>query len=117
MALFFIGKKTFDLCQYGKAHTASIHDQNCRCLRHCRQIIGAGLRVDTAQTVIVAHDAFHHGDIRILGSPLHQITGRLLIGKKGIEIPGFRSQHPGMKHGVDVVRAAFKGGDPKPPFS
>ena len=90
------------------SNATGIHDEHCRCSGHSCQIIGTGLRIDPAQSVIITHNAFYHGNIRILGSPFHQITGGLFIRKKGIQISGFCSQHTGMKHGIDVIRPAFK---------
>ena len=108
MAFFFISEKTFDLCKGREAHATGIHDENCRGSGHGCQIIGTGLRIDPAQSVIITHNAFYHRNIRILSPPFHQITGGLFIRKKGIQIPGLRSQHTGMKHGIDVIRPAFK---------
>ena len=108
MAFLFISKKAFDLRKGRKAHATGIHDEHCRCSGHSCQIIRTGLRIDPAQSVIITHNAFYHRNIRILGSPFHQITGGLFIRKKGIQISGFCSQHTGMKHGINVIRPAFK---------
>ena len=60
------------------------------------------------QSVIVPHDALHHGSITVCGVLFQKISCHGFPCKKGIQISAPGSQYPGVDHRVNKIRSALK---------
>ena len=103
-------QKSFQIGGQRHAHPSGIDNQYHRRLRLPRKIIGTGLGGDAAYTVIVAHHALHHGQLHPSHILLQQPAHGVAASKKSVQVPGFCPDHLTVKHGIYVIRPAFKRG-------
>ena len=108
MAFLFVLHKTFDISCQGNTHSSAVYHKDDRSICGICQVIGACFRGYSTHAVIIAHNTFHHCNIAVCCIFSKQVSGSLGICKKGIQISGFRPDDSGMKHGIYIIRSAFK---------
>ena len=108
MAFLFVLHKTFDISCQGNTHSSAVYHKDDRSICGICQVIGACFRGYSTHAVIIAHNTFHHCNIAVCCIFSKQVSGSLGICKKGVQITGFRPDDSGMKHGIYIIRSAFK---------
>ena len=102
--------KSPNQCHHRKTHPPAIDHKKHRCLCLNRKFITAALKGNTAQTIIVSHNAFDQSKIcRCIHTRLsHQPSRPIGCCKKGVQISGWDSKDKTMKHRIDIIRSAFE---------
>ena len=113
MALLFIIKKSIYRCQSRKASPFHIHQKDHRRIRKIRHLPGTGPLRDTAKSIVKAHDALQYSDsafrkfLHFEDFPAEQISQRIPVRKKAVQISRRDLQHRPVKHRIDIVRPAL----------
>ena len=109
-AVFSVLTETLNISQKGKAHALAVHYEDRRGFGSPGQIISTGQESGASHSVIISHNPFHHRNVTVPAISFQEIFQCIFFCKKGIQIPGFCPDDPGMEHRVDIVRPALKGG-------
>ena len=99
----------------GQARALRADHQDDGQVQHVSDMPGAGLRRDTADTVVEAHDAFRHDDVCPGGVPVEQGLQPVFLREVQVEVVARDAEGRPVEHGVDVVRSALEGVDPRAP--
>ena len=109
MAVFFIFQKSLnDSCQRQTAFLP-VHNQNHRCIRNPRHLIGAGMGSASSHPVIIPHGPFHHCHLLSAGFFCQQPSHLIRVQKKTVQIITRYSQHIAVKHRVNIIWTTFIG--------
>ena len=114
MTLLLIIKKSLDRCQSRKASPFHIHQKDHRRIRKIRHLPGTGALQDTAKSIVKAHDALQYSDsafrefLHFEDFPAEQISQRIPVRKKAVQISRRDLQHRPVKHRIDIIRPALK---------
>ena len=113
MTLLLIIKKSLDRRQCRKTPPLHIHQKDHRRIRKVRHLPGTGPLRDTAKPVIKAHDALQYSDpafrnfLHFEDFPAEQISQRIPVRKKAVQISRRDLQHRPVKHRIDIIRPAL----------
>ena len=110
ITVLFVFQKAFYICSQRDTHSSAVHDQNHRSLSDPGQVIGTCLCGSTCYTVIKTHYPFHHCDLTICTVFDKKVSGNFLSCEKGVQIPGFGSDHLAMEHGINIIWPTLKRG-------
>ena len=105
--ILFKLQKAAQQCRQRQRHALGGDDEHSRGLREPRDVRRRIFAARAGKPVIVAHDAFYHGNI----APRAMLQqGRNLFppAQKRVQIARARADNPAVEHRVDVIRSAFE---------
>ena len=88
-----------------------VHNEDHVRDRLLREFVGAGARTGQAEAVVIAHDARHDRDITAGGVLRKEEPECTILKEKRIKIRTFGPDDAAMEHRVNIIGAAFRGGD------
>ena len=97
--------------QHRECRAARVHNEDHGRDRLLREFVGAGARTGQAEAVVIAHDALNDRDITAGGILREEEAKRIFAEEKRIEIRTFGPDDAAMEHRVNIIGAAFRGGD------
>ena len=97
--------------QHRECRAARVHNEDHGRDRLLREFVGAGARTGQAEAVVIAHDALNDRDITAGGILREEEAKRIFVEEKRIEIRTFGPDDAAMEHRVNIIGAAFRGGD------
>ena len=100
-------QKAAQQCRQRQRHALGGDDEHGRGLREPRNVRRRIFAARAGKPVIVAHDAFDHGNIAPRAA-LQQGGNRVPPAQKRIQIARARADNPAVEHRVDVIRSAFE---------